>query len=455
MDKKQELQEWKNKLRQLVPDIMEQLDWIKQGKVKAEVNPNCPEKLREVAERLVEIQNNSGEYQRNQISKTDVERIKYFSKQNSMGFDDVVKLAVLNSRYMGKTAIEARGVAGFILEIQSVFNKYYNDHGALPINAMNAEVKRACRNFTTDVTLKDKIEAIIEVFLPELQGINIVDRDLTIEKTPKPELSNLEIRQLIEYFNGMAKNGRIDACFKEVNQKEFLRHCKILSKSGVSLDKFLTDYTGLTFSKCYEIQVVPAVEYMVNMHKAKTGTTTNITHTDPYLRHKIEIAEKATGKYSMVELVKELNINGDNEGRCRDHLTENEILMRRNVLLRRLKTLYPSGIIDKDFIKEHPAEYEDLKLVSNRSGFANMDAFLNTAGFKRERFHESARQAVVYLSEGDLNFYHFNQVSPERLKSWGLKELEPSNFIGVYNKLIALGNDHKQLGDEDDCVLGK
>ena len=120
----QELQEWKNHLRELVPQIQEQIDWIEQGNVQARVNPSCPEKLKSVAGRLVEIQNTLGEYQRRNISKEDIERIKYYSKQNDIGFSDVVKLAVSNSRYIGASELEARGVAFYILEIQSVFKKY-------------------------------------------------------------------------------------------------------------------------------------------------------------------------------------------------------------------------------------------------------------------------------------------------------------------------------------------
>ena len=145
MEKQQELFEWKEHLKELTPIIMEQIEWLEKGDVVASVSQNCPEKLKPVAERLVEIQNAVGEYQRNQISKEDVERIKYFSKNLKIGFYDVIKLAVDNSRYVSKDALEAKGVVGFILEIQSVYDKIYKQTGVFPINAMSAESKRACR----------------------------------------------------------------------------------------------------------------------------------------------------------------------------------------------------------------------------------------------------------------------------------------------------------------------
>ena len=264
-----------------------------------------------------------------------------------------------------------------------------------------------------------------------------------------------ETIQLINYFNKMSERGKIDKCFEESNKAEFLKHCKILSKANISLGEFLDRYTGLTYSKCYEIQVVPAIRQMIKSHKARTGTTRNITNTDPYLRHKIEVAEKVTGKYSMVELIDELDIDGDNAGDGRARLTDNEIELRKNILVRKLKSLYPTGKIDKDFIKQHPDLYEELKLVSNRKGYESMDDFLKAEGFFRERFHERVIDSVFYLSEGDLRFYNFNGVSPECLTEWGLKELEPSEYIGVYNKLIALGNDHMQFRNENPYYLGE
>ena len=445
MDKMQELQEWKNHLRELVPQIQEQIDWIEQGNVQAMVNPSCPEKLKSVAGRLVEIQNTFGEYKRRDISKEDIERIKYYSKQNDIGFSDVVKLAVSNSRYVGASELEARGVAFYILEIQSVFKKYYEDYGVFPINAMNVDVKRACRNFKTDVTLSEKIEAIIDVFMPELAGIKIVDKDLTVIPSKNKPLTQQEIIELAEYFNKMAVDDNIDRCFETENHREFLQKSKVLSRANISLEEFLDKYMGFKYSKCYEARVVPAVAHMLNSHYLKHGTTRNITHTDPYLRHKIEVAQKLTKKYSMVELIEELKVKGDNVVGGRSQLTESEIVARRKILLEKLKAYYPDGCIDEDFIRQRPTEYEELKLIAYRCGFASMDEFLNSNGFHRERFHTTVMESVVYLSESDLEFYNFENIQPELLNDLQLKELQPAEFIGVYNKLISQGLDHSQF----------
>lgn len=445
MDKKQELENWKARLKELIPYVREQIEWMSFGEVRASVNPECPEKLLAVAKRLVELQNSVGEYQRSQISKEDIEKIKYFSKTLKIGFDDVVKLAVSNSRYVSKDALEARGVAAYILEIQSVYKKYYEDYGVFPINAMSASVKRACRNFETDVKLSEKIEAIIEVFLPEKKGIQIVDKDISGISPKRQPLTTEEFVQLIEYFNNMECDGKIDRCFEEENQRKFLKMSKLLSRANVSLSEFLEEYTGLTYSKCYEMRVVPAVTHMIYAHQVKNGTTKNITHTDPYLRHKIEVAQRVTKKYSMVDLIEELKIKGDNLAEGRSQLSESEIAARRKRLVYKLMELYPDHCIDEQFISQHPADYEELKLISNRCGFNSMDEFLESNGFHRMRSHSSPVQSVIYLSEGDMDFYNFKGISPSLLSELGLRELPPAEFIGVYNKLISKGLDHSQF----------
>lgn len=455
MEKHEELNVWKDHLRDLVPKILEQIDWIEKGKVKAEVNPDCPEKLRELASRLVEIQNASGEYQRNQISKEDVEKIKYYSKQNKIGFNDVISLAVNNSRYLSKEAIEARGVAGFITEIQSVYDKYYEQYGVFPINAMNAEVKRACRNFKTDVSIKDKVESIIEVFLPELNGINIVEKDLSVIPKEKGGLTSEEILDLIHYFKSRARHGKIDACFEQEYQEEFLQKCKILDKANMSVFEFLTTYTNLSYSKCYSVQPVPAVVQMLKSYMKRYGTTRNITTQDPYLRHKIEVVQKITGKYSMLDLINFLHVKGDNTGEGRVQLSETEIISRSGALLRKLQAFYPNSQIDADFIKHHPEEYEELKLISSRSGFRTMDEYLNHHGFTRAVSHTRKADNVFFISEDDFEYYNFYSMNPDSYKELEVTDLNPRDYIGVYNKLIAQGLDSSQFIKNNTSYYGE
>lgn len=445
MEKHEELNAWKDRLRDLVPKILEQVDWLEKGKVEAGVSPDCPEKLRDVASRLVEIQNTTGEYQRSQIPKEDIEKIKYYSKQNKMGFSDVVALAITNSRYLSKESIEARGVAGFITEIQSVYDEYYKTHGVFPINAMNAEVKRACRNFKTDVSLTDKVETIIEVFLPELKGINIVEKDLSLVAKPKLKLTSLEIVDLINYFNSMARDGKIDACFEKENQEVFLQKCKILEKANMSVSDFLHTYTNLNYSRCYAVQPVSAVVQMLKSYMRRYGTTRNITTTDPYLRHKIEVVQKITGKYSMLDLINFLHVNGDNTGEGRLQLSESEIASRSGALLGKLKAYYPSNQIADDFIKAHPDEYEELKLISSRCGFKTMDDYLNANGLKRTVSHARKAENVFFISEYDFDYYKFSSMNPDNYKELELTELNPTDYMGVYNKLIAQGLDSSQF----------
>ncbi len=455
MEKQQELLEWKEHLKELTPIIMEQIDWLEQGDVVASVNPNCPEKLKPVAERLVAIQNSVGEYQRNQISKEDIERIKYYSKNLKIGFYDVVKLAVNNSRYVSKDALEAKGVVGFILEIQSVYNKIYKQNGVFPINAMSAESKRACRSFETDVSLKEKIEAIIEVFLPELKGINIVDRDYSIVPQSKYELSKKEIAALVSYFESKAIAGKINSCFDAENQNEFLEVCKLLAKANMTVDEFLKKHTKLTYSKCYSAEIVPAVKQMVLAYQERFDTTTKIREFDPYLRSKIDAAERAVGRYTVRDLLNYWQIPNDNSWEGRNCLSREVLEAREEYIVERLNEFYPNGVIDKNFISEHLDMYEELKLLSNRRFQCGVDEYLRKFGFVRQSSHSPASESVIFLSEADLKHYKFDKMSPLDFDECQIAELNPRDYFGVYNKLVWQGLDSLGLAAKHAAEKGE
>lgn len=436
MEKQEELQQWKEHLYELIPEVLKQISWLEQGNVQATTKLDCPKELKAVAEELIGIQNNLGEYQRAQISKQSIEIIKYYAKKAGCSFDDAIAQAVENDRYISKDAIEARGVMGYVLEIQRVYNKYYQKHNVFPINAMNAEVKRACRNFKTDVTLPDKVQTIIEVFLPEYKGINIVEKDYSIEPQSKRELTQEEINKTLNYINKFAKKGKIDKIFAEENQQDFTKMCRLLAKANMSLDEFLKQYTDLTYSKCYSVKVVPAVKQMILFYKNKYLTTKAIKDNDPYLRNKIDVAQKITHKYTMKDLVHYLNINGDNILEGRRSLTVKEIELRAQNLIKKLEEIYPEHVIDKHFITKHPDLYEILKLVASRLNHGDINEFLKQNGFTRESSHASELDERFYLSENDFSFYGFDDLSEVELEECDFKELNPVDYYGVYNRLI-------------------
>lgn len=444
MEKEEVLQEWRKHLIELNPKLLEQIDWIQTGEVVASKKDSCPKELEKVAENLVKIQNQFGEYQRNKIEKNDIETIKYISKKKNLSFDDTISLAVQNSRYVSKSAIEARGVLEFISEIQAVYKKYYEKYGVFPINAMSAESKRNCRSIGSGISLKEKVETIISVYLPEMNGINIVEEDFSILPKSRFELSEADIKNITNYFKKHSKNGLIDECFDYRNQDEFIKVSRLLARANMSVDEFLKNFTNLSYTKCYSAQTVPAVTQMILAYKAKHGTTRRITDNDPYLRNKIEVAQKLTGQYTMSDLVKFLDIVGDNLGDGRSAISESELHTRHRVLLDKLTKLYPSGVIDKDFINQHSDLYLELELLSRRYGKTSKDEYLKKYGFKRESSHERNVADVIYLSEDDLKCYKFGSASIDILKRCNLQELEPLNYFGVYNKLVFNGYDSKE-----------
>ena len=437
ISKTEELENWKARLYELSSEVAKQIKWAEQPAVFATKNPNCPEELNEVADHLIDLQNKFGEYQRNQINSKDVEAIKYYTKKSGLKFGEVIDFIVNDNRYITKDAIEARGIMRFVVEIQSVYDKYYEKFGVFPINAMSAESKRGCRNFKNDVSLKEKVEAIIDVYFSDLKGINIAEKDFSVLSQSRFELSDDDIKNLKEYFVAHSEDGKIDNCFSEENRESFLKTCKLLDKARISLDEFLKTYTNLTYTKCFSGDAVRIVRQMILSYKGKHGTTRRITDNDPYLRHKIEIAQKVTGCYNMVDLLKVLDIAGDNLGEGRKNLTISEISARHNSLLKTLGNLYPNHVIGKSFIHQHPDLYEELKLVSSRfDKNLNIDQYLNQFGFTRESAHEKSNDTIIYVSERDLYSYGFGELTKERLDECNLKHLEPQKYFGEYNKLI-------------------
>lgn len=436
MTKQEELQKWKERLAELSSKVIEQIDRKQEGFVYASKRPNCPDELNSVANELVAIQNNFGEYQRSQISQQAIQRLKYYSKKKRCSFEEAISAAVDNSRYLSKDTIEARAIADFVLDINRVYEEIYKKYNVFPINAMDAETKRGCRNFKTDVTVTEKVQAIIEVYLPELKGINIVERDYSIVPQSLRELTDKDIQGILEYISVFAEDGKIDAIFADKNKDDVISLCRLLAKSNMTLDKFLKTYTDLTYSKCYSVDVVPAVKQMINSYSDNYKTTRKITTLDPYLRHKIEVAQKATDNYSMRELVDYLDVKGDNDSHLKPALSRTELKLRCDYLLKRLDEIYPEHCIDKDFITTYPDLYELLKLLTSRYEFNDINEFLNHYGFSRESSHEMKVKNVVYLSENDLIHYNFNELSDEELKQCCIKELDPVDYFGTYNKLI-------------------
>lgn len=454
-NKTEELKAWQTHLVELTPKVIQQIEWIEQGEVVASRKPTCPKELENVADNLVKIQSLVGEYQRNQIDKTDIETIKYYTKKNNVSFDDAISKSVENSRYVSRSAIEAKGVVGLILEIQAIYKKYYKKYGVFPINAMSAESKRNCRSLSGDVSLKDKIETIISVYLPELAGINVVEKDFSVLPQSRFQLSDEDIKSIAKYFRKHAENGKINECFNMANQEEFISVARLLARANMTVDEFLKTYTGLSYSKCYSAETIPAVKQMILSYKAKNGTTKKITDQDPYLRNKIEVAQRLTGQYSMVSLVDFLGINGDNAGDGRKSITDADLQIRQDKFVEKLKKLYPNGIIGKDFISEHYNLYLELGLLSKRYGKTTKDNYLESLGYKRESSHERVIDDMIYLSEDDLSNYKFLSADFELLKECDLKELDPLNYFGVYNKLIYLGYDSMEMKRKNTKYFGE
>ena len=448
MEIKKEFEDWKKRLIELEPVVKKQLDWLEQGSVQPRVKDGVNGKKYELASRLVDLQEKHGEYTRNQISNQDVERIKRISKTDNCSFEQAIESIVENSRYVSKEIIEARGVIDFILEIQRVYDEISKNTGVFPINAMSAESKRSCRNQKIGLTIEEKVRAIIEVYLPEMGSIHIVERDTSVIPQGIQELPDTIIIEMMNYFKTHAKQGKIDNCFDNENKKEFLEICDILAKAGMTVQqfldkyKFLTNNKSLTYSKCYSAQIIPTVKKMILAYKKRNNSTVGIDDRDPYLRHKIETLENFVGVFNIKDLLQFLFIDSDNEGYGRPTLQIEELKNREICFFYTLENLYPNKQIPEDFINTQPELYNMLRFLADRLCCGDKDAYLKNFGFTRMSSHARQQHNVIYLSEADLKFYEIEDVDHA---SCGIHELDPKDFFETYNKLISLGKDSTEV----------
>jgi hypothetical protein len=223
----------------------------------------------------------------------------------------------------------------------------------------------------------------------------------------------------------------------------------------MTVDEFLKKYTNLTYTKCYSAEIVPAVKQMVLSYQERFDTTTKIREFDPYLRSKIDAAERAVGKYTVRDLLNYWKIPNDNTWEGRNSLTKSDLEVRERALIDNLNKFYPDGVIDKNFISEHLDLYEDIKLLSNRFFQCGIDEYLRKLGFVRQSSHAQAAESVIFLSETDLKHYGFNQMSPLEFDECNISELNPKDYFGVYNKLVWQGLDSLGLAAKHAAEKGE
>ena len=167
------------------------------------VSENCPEKLKPLAERLVSIQALKGEIKTEYIEKNDVYRIKDMSREPyNLSFRDAISFMVENAYYIDKDVVNARHILRFLKEFEEIYNNFYAQNGAIPLNAFSDETRLFIKNLKSGISKEDVMRTILEVYAPEYANIEMEHHNYKL--VPKSSLSQEEIVRIVSEIAGVS-----------------------------------------------------------------------------------------------------------------------------------------------------------------------------------------------------------------------------------------------------------
>lgn len=404
------------------------------------VSENCPERYRELAERLVAIQALNGEITAADIDKKDINKIKDMTKLKAgLSFRDNISMMVANAYYVDYDVVNARHILRFLVEFQDIYNKFYASNGAIPLNAFSNETRLFIKNMKSGLSKEEVMRAILEVYLPEFANIEMEHHNYDL--VPRQAISEAEIQRIVAELDSIAVNKNLDAIFSTKYEPYFKKLCERLKQSGYTFDSFITKHTDFNYTMCFKADILKAVKQMCLSYKDRRGTTVGIQSKDPYLYTKIDLAKEIVGVYTISEILESLGIESDNYDTSSHTLSEPEIAAREKKLFEEFDKLFPDKFIPLKFQLHKKGIYEELLFLARRRKFANVNDYLASKGFSRDLNYNAKVNRNMFLSERDVQFYDFLKgcPSPEAAEAWlkekGLELADPYVSFGIYKKL--------------------
>ena len=438
--------QWITRLESRKADVEKELLKIVNGPQIPYVKEDCPEALRPLAERLVTLQIEQGEYRREDISTSDMYKIKDISKGTGKSFRDTIASLVANDGFVNYEVIDARHLISLLAEIDSAYSRFYAKYNAFPINVLTPEARRYLKNNNNGLTHAQKLQGIIDVYRPELGTLAFEEHNYEALPKSRIVLSKKNIDQIVAELSTIAKNGNIDEIFSPKYEPYFKSLCSKLKLAGYTFDRFINEHTNFKYTLCFKADTIKAVKQMVECFYSRYGTTRGITTKDPYLRYKVESAQNVSGFFTSKELFESFGINTDSLENSNKTISLDELRRRDGALFDKLAGLYPDGVIQKGFATKHEKLYDELCMLSKRLGFNNIDEYLAAHGYQRIVDKKSV-ETVIYLSERDLDKYGFlagcksAEELEKKLSELGIEYIGPYENLGVYRRLVYEGLD--------------
>ena len=459
---------WKLLLERKKEDVEKELKKREAGPKVPYVAETCPEKYRDLAERIVSLQVKLGEFSREDLSKTDVERIKDMKRRDTkLSFKDNIALMVANDGYVNNDTIFARHVIQVLDEFDTIFNRYYQEYGAIPLNVFSTEVRLFFKNHKNGLSKEDMLRGVLEVYRPELANVKIEHHNYEALPRSRQVIEEDEMKRIVAELESIAVNGYIDVIFSPKYETYFKELCARLKVAGYTFDEFISRHTSLDYTYCFSAEIIPAITQMAHSYYRKHGTTVGITEKDPYLRNKIDVAQEVSGVYTIGGLMDHLGIDSDNYENDRSTISREELNYRERKLIARLDELCPDKIIRSAFATKNERLYDEIAFLARRFGFSNINDYLAARGFAREIDYDRKAPRCFYLSERDIEFYEFLrgcehiECAEAFLAEKGVRKVDPYSNLGVYRRLAYEKRDYlsqmpgmkkstqKQPGDTD------
>lgn len=432
--------EWKERLQARVPDVKKELLLLEKGPQIPHVKSDCPEKLKGLAERLVALQVDIGDYRREDIETSDMYKIKDISKATGMSFRDVIASLVENDAYVNYEVIDARHIIQLLAEFDAAYETFYPKYNAFPINVLSPDVRHYLKQPARGISLQEKLQTLLEVYRPELSGINFDEHNYEALPKSRIVLSEQNIELIKAQLSSVAKQGNIDVIFSKKYEAYFKNLCSKLKLAGYTFDRFVNEHTDFSYTLCFKADILPAVKQMATAYYFEHGTTKGMTTNDPYLRYKVEVAQNLVGLYTTKEIFDYLDLPSDNPDFTAKTISTVDLKRRDKKLFDSLREIYPDGVIQKGFATAQDRMYDELCMLAKRFGFKSIDDYISNHGFTRI-VDKKSTESKIYLSERDLLKYGFiqNCKSPEeideRLASFGISYVGPYENLGIYRKL--------------------
>lgn len=433
---------WKLTLERKRNEIERELQKREAGPQVPYIAESCPEKYRDLAERIVSLQVKLGEFSREDISKADVERIKDMKRRDtSLSFRDNIALMVANDNYVNYDIIFARHVIQVLDEFDAIYNRFYAEYGAIPLNVFSTEVRLFFKNHKKGLSKEEMLRGILEVYRPELANVKIEHHNYEALPKSRQVIADAEMKRIVAELESIAVNGNIDEIFSPKYETYFKELCARLKLAGYTFDEFVNNCTNLSYTYCFSAEIIPAITQMAKRFYQRYETTVGITEKDPYLRNKMDVAQEVAGVYTVGGLMEFLGIESDNYDNDKSIISETDLLRRERRLFATLEELCPDRIIPPSFATKNDRLYDEIAFLARRFEFSNINEYLKERGFLRQIDYDRKAPRCYYLSERDLMYYGFfdgcehAEMVESYLADKGVRRIDPYTNLGIYRRL--------------------